>query len=292
MSDDIELLIDDPSDVQVETKREDKAAEPPKERQPPVDEGIAALRSQLAEAQRRASRSDQIAAEAIQKAQAAEAHAGNTQYQAITTALQQNQDRLGLLKQQLKEATSLGDADRVTDLTEALTDCKFNIRELEQGKAYIERQYEAQKHQRQQPRQPAAEADPTEGMTDAAKAWVKNNPTVLTDKSANDRMMAGHFLAVGEGLVEDTPEYFARIEETVYGRRKTETREEPAGRQADKAPEAPPRPQARYAAAPEKDGGPRRVQLTITKDMREAAEIAGMTIEEYAKQYVKTHGVK
>mgnify|MGYP000964109437 CR=1 FL=1 len=123
MSDDIELLIDDPTDdtVRVE-KPAAKAEEKPEAKQPErgsdVDEGILTLKQQLARSQQRERQLEQQAAQATQKAQAAEAYAGNTQYQAITNALTQNQERMALLKSELKAAHSIKKYSETPPVTE------------------------------------------------------------------------------------------------------------------------------------------------------------------------------
>jgi len=286
MSDDIELLIDDPTDdtVRVE-KPAAKAEEKPEAKQPErgsdVDEGILTLKQQLARSQQRERQLEQQAAQATQKAQAAEAYAGNTQYQAITNALTQNQERMALLKSELKAAHSIGDSDRIADLTEAMTDTKANIRDLERGKEYIE-QRTRQPERREQPRTPEPEED--DGLSPAARSWIAKNPEVQTDPKANARMMAGHWSALAAGLEADTPEYFAHIDKAMG---KADAR--PAEREREPQEE---RPVARYAAPVERDTGPRKVQFRMTPEMKEAAEMAGMSHEEYAKQYIRVHGIK
>jgi hypothetical protein len=289
---DFELLIDDPSDLPAGAKPVETPVDTPKApAAPTVPDGVAELRRQLAEAQQRAVRSEQVTQQALQKAQAAEAYAGSTQYQAITNALAQNNDRMEMLKAQLKEASNLGETDRVADLTVAIADARYNIRELERGKEYIEQQA------KQPPRQEQPKADVTVGADDvspAAREWAKKHPEVLTDRAANNRMLAGHYSAVASGLAEDTPEYFAHIDgflEPGGGAPKGRVADAPPARE-EKREEAPERPMARYAAPVDRDTGPRKVQLRITQDMKDAAAISGMTIEEYAAQYVKTHGVK
>ena len=284
---DLELLIDDPTvdaPVKVDGKPEERKPEAPA-----VDQGIDVLRRQLAEAQRRASQSDQVAAQAISEAEQARAYAGNTQYQAITGALDQRKERVLSLKEELKNATAVGDGERVADLTEALADAKFDLRRLEEGKATLEaRLQRGQETAREQPRQPAG-ASADDGLSDPARAWIARNPESVTDPQANARMMAGHWSALGQGIEADTPEYFAHLDKVYKG--KAAPAEPERGRVADAEPEVP-RPQARYAAPVERDAGPRKVQLRITPEMREAAAMADLTIEEYAKEYVKLHGVR
>lgn len=288
---DDELLIDDPTvdtPVKVDAPAGKAEERKPDAKTPDVDQGIAALRNQLKQATQRAEANEQALRRAAVEVDQARAYAGNTQFQAISGALEQRKERLASLKEELKNATAVGDGDRVADLTEAMADVKIDMRQLEEGKRHLEARLQQQPErqpERQSQRQQAADAD--DGLSAEAREWISRHPESVTDPKANARMMAGHWSALGQGIEADTPEYFAHLDK-VYGGKAAEPER---GRVADE-PTAPERPQARYAAAPERDSGPRKVQLRITPEMREAAAMADMSIEEYAKEYVKLHGVR
>ncbi len=82
----------------------------------------------------------------------------------------------------------------------------------EQQKQWLEAQ-----PQRQQP-----VGDPIENyinqvaqQTPNSAGWLRNHRDWITDPKKSAKLTAAHWDAVGEGVVVDSPEYFARVEKTI-----------------------------------------------------------------------------
>jgi hypothetical protein len=66
---------------------------------------------------------------------------------------------------------------------------------------------------------PTVPADPVEaacvGRTEPTARWLREHPDWVLDRQKNAKLTAAHFDAEADGVVPDTPEYFARIEKQI-----------------------------------------------------------------------------
>ncbi len=127
-------------------------------------------------------------------------------------------------------------------------------------------------------------------LSPRSAAWVRAHPECVNDKRLYMKMIGAHNIAVADGYVADTDEYFAEIEKQL-GYRKPQTAvqadddEEPtsmAAKPMARKAQPPPAPSSRAAS----NGSGGRNTVTLTREEREMASIMGMTPEEYAKNKV------
>jgi hypothetical protein len=147
------------------------------------------------------------------------------------------------------------------------------------------------------------------GLPDTAKAWLRSHDEFLYDENASARLADLHFKVVDEGLEPYSPAYFRRIEQRLE--------QPPASGDVDQAAvdrvlaearHSAPRPKAaepdnsfessrRIYSAPPSRSVPQSNgrgylsndlrSVDMTPAMKEAAAIAGISIQEYARQVIR-----
>lgn len=253
---------------------------------------------------------------AEQEARAAREESGNknieiadTRLHAITNAIAAEKGEAEALKAALRQATADGDMDKVADINMKFGEIGSRLRELNDGKAQLEaylrapRKPAAAQRPTVQPPRPTEQTAPAASQTtgDPAEDYIRSMPprvqdylrgrdkTWLTDKRTNDKLVAAHFTALSEGYAEESPGYFARIDDQMGV--KTEAPgvspgTVPAARRAAPArakpaiPAAPTSPKA--ATSGQTEGGQRTVTLTARE--QEAAKSQGLTNQEYGRR--------
>lgn len=185
------------------------------------------------------------------------------------------QDQIKELRRQKKEARESGDVDAEDDIDEKLAEARFNAQQMRGYKEQLKRFKESVQNE-PKPRDPdeAWTMDDIKEYSPKAKEWIGQHQEYLTDRSFREKATKAHYLAGLEGIKDDTPEYFAFIEEKLglsgEGQPKPKAETKPA-----------PRPSAPPSRGGGNGGGGRFVTLTAAQ--REAAEVCGMTLVEYAK---------
>lgn len=115
----------------------------------------------------------------------------------------------GLEKQQtaLMEEGKFGEASKISRLI-ASAQYKLDAAgaqkgQLETYKANATREAERVKN------------DPLASYSDPAKRWIQKNPSFMSDRKVNARVMAAHNLAVADDVEVDSPDYFKRLDEAI-----------------------------------------------------------------------------
>lgn len=161
-------------------------------------------------------------------------------------------------------------------------------RELSQATARIDRLTAVKENivaSKEQIKQQAK--DPLAQFTPSTRAWISAHPRYMTDQTYHSKAMAQHYLAVAEGKAQDSPEYWAFIEQGLGERQappaaKTKDRtEEVPEEEEDETVEndIPTRSVAKPAAAPvsrrsSPNGNPAGRAPSLTADEREAADFS------------------
>ena len=135
----------------------------------------------------------------------------------------------------------------------------------------------------------APPADPVEAQLQSGQfstesaAWLRQRPHLLTDRTANARMLAAHYAAVADGHKPDTQDYFAYLEERVdkapapgQGTREASSKETIA-----------PRTPLRVAAPPSRQGSTvtqngNQVKIRLNAAEKAYCDETGESYEEYA----------
>ena len=284
------------SDEKIETKEEEivvtdaQEAEAPK-LEPKEDEispeiGIEALRQQLemekaarAEAEKRARTAENTASRASQEVQ-------DSNLQLIVSAIDSVNRTNTMLKRDYAAAMQAGNFEQAAEIQSQMSINGAKLLQLENGKAALSERLKNPPRQQQETPPDPVEAIASQ-LSPRSAAWVRAHPECVNDKRLYMKMIGAHNIAVADGFVADTDEYFAEIERQL-GYRKPQTTvqaeesEEPTSMAAKPMLKKAPPPAAPSSRAASNGSGGKNT-VTLTREEREMASIMGMTPEEYAK---------
>ena len=233
------------------------------------------------EAERRANQANQDAFRARSDANATGVHLVDSAIAALRTSK-------AAQKEAYKQALAAQDFDRAGDLQEEMAASAARLLQLETAKQNMAAQ------PRMAPPQPI-QSDPVEAiayqLTPRSAAWVRAHPEYARDDRLRDKMIAAHNLAVADGFVADTDDYFREVEGTLKIKRMLDDGENDDGQAAQvvqrrSSPAAA--PVSRSGSAP--GSNPRVVRLTAEE--REMAEMSNPDMapekawQEYARNKV------
>ena len=257
----------------VEAPEEPKIEEKP---QLSVEDGINELKFKLEEERKAREAAERRAKEAMEQASLYKNDAADSNMNMIDTAIDTIKRNQEILKQNLRDAVAMGDADAQADILMSIQKTQSDHEKLMYGK----QQYEATVK--------AAPADPVEAMasnlTPRSAEWVRAHPEYARDQALTRRMVRAHEDALDEGIRPDTDEYFDYVETRL------KVRQAPVQQEAALS-EASTSTSGRRAAAPpaapvSRSGtgtGSRPNVVTLTRAEQEAARDMGMTPKEYAE---------
>lgn len=281
---DLEVITPDPSEPGIDQAISDGR------REVAPQEGVEDLKRQLEDLKREKQQAENLAREHAERATAVVQDARTEQLlayeQTAKQALDANKRALDGAKQAFKTAMESGDYDAASEAQAAIADATQNIKTA----TYQVNQIAAYKQQM------TSQAGQTEGRSGGAQQadtasrygvdpnsrsgrWINaNSEKWERDPVFRQKALLADAQARADGIELDSDEYFERIEEStgLRERSKPEVR-------------TPHRPQAgSTAAAPTRSGGselrtnePSRIRLTAAE--MEAAQIAGLTPTQYAK---------
>jgi hypothetical protein len=270
---------------------EEPADEPaPKGEEPALDdEGIKNLKRQLETERQARAEAERRAREAQNTASRASLEVQDSNLQLIMSAIDSVKRSNEMMKRDYAMAMSAGDYETAAEVQSNMSLNNAKLLQLENGRAALE-----QRLANPPKPQPEAPQDPVEAiagqLSPRSAAWVRAHPECVRDKRLYMKMIGAHNIAVADGFVADSDEYFAEIERQM-GYRKPQTAvqaeedEEPTSMAAKPmARKAPPPAAPSSRAASNGTGG--RNTVTLTREEREIAGMMGMTPEEYAKNKV------
>ena len=250
--------------------------------------GIEALRQQLemekgarAEAEKRARMAENTASRASLEVQ-------DSNLQLIVSAIDSVNRTNTMLKRDYAAAMQAGNFEAAAEIQSQMSINGAKLLQLENGKAALSEKLKNPPQQQQMPMDPVDAI--ASQLSPRSAAWVRAHPECVNDKRLYMKMIGAHNIAVADGYVADTDEYFAEIEKQL-GYRKPQTAvqadddEEPtsmAAKPMARKAQPPPAPSSRAAS----NGTGGRNAVTLTREEREMASIMGMTPEEYAKNKV------
>jgi len=257
----------------VEAPEEPKVEEKP---QLTVEAGIDALKAQLEDERRARETAERRAKEAMEQASAAKNDAADSNMKMIDNAIDTLKRNQEILKQNLRDAVAMGDADAQADIMMSLNKTDNDLREVQRGK----QQYEATAKR--------TAADPVEALasqlTPRSAEWIRAHPEAVHDPVMNRKLRRAHEDAIDDGLEADSDEYFSYVENRLNVRKPVQQQEaalseastSTAGRRAAAPPAAP------VSRSGTGTGGRPNV-VTLTRAEQEAARDMGMTPKEYAE---------
>jgi len=203
------------------------------------DAELERIRQQLAEEKERRASAERDRDAERRRVEAERGNRFAAQEAVLASALETARTRLAAAKQAYAAALSEERFQDGAELQEQIAEAALEIR----GLAWQQQQFE------QARRQPAASdararfEQAIATLPQEAQDWCRRHPEFVTDSRANARAQAAHFAAVGEGLREWSPDYWAFVEERLgmrpaaaddgfeeidYGREAGSARREPA----------------------------------------------------------------
>lgn len=208
---------------------------------------------------------------------------GNGEKAYIQEVTKSAQNDLITAKEKLKQAYEGGDAEKITDAQEALTEAKLRIKQYENFQPSLQDDFTSVQanQQYQVPPAPQPVTDPK------AEAWKEQNPWFGTDEEMTALALGLHEKLVRSGVDPRSDDYYDRVNATMRKRfpeafeyaeeeRPTQTRQE----------EKPARTKPANVVAPVTRGtAPRQVRLTPTQVA--IAKKLGLSNEQYAREMMK-----
>ena len=161
-------------------------------------------------ASQRASQAEQDAAQARKEAERAHKQASTSQLDTVNTAIAAIKSDVDTAKRDLRAAKDAGDIDAEIDAQDRLAQARADERRLDEAK------YDLEQRAKAPPQLPKAPTDPVEAYiqnrTEPTAQWLRKHSEFIRDPRKQAKLSAAHFDAEGEGIVADTPEYFAHVE--------------------------------------------------------------------------------
>jgi hypothetical protein len=186
---------------------------------------------------------------------------------------------LNVAKERLKQAYEAGDADKITDAQEALTEAKLKIKQYEGFRPSLqEEESSVQPQQQYQAPRPAPTVDPK------AEAWREKNPWFGTDEEMTALALGLHEKLVRSGVDPRSDDYYDRVNATMKKRFPDYFEEEEPTQ--TKQEEKPARTKPANVVAPvTRSTAPRQIRLTPTQVA--LAKRLGLSNEQYARELMK-----
>lgn len=190
---------------------------------------------------------------------------------------------LAAVKERLKQAYESGDAEKITEAQEALTDAKMRIKEVERFKPALQKQESSV----QETKQTSAPAQSAPTSDTKAESWRAKNTWFGADEEMTALALGLHEKLVRSGVDPRSDDYYSKIDQTMR-KRFPEAFEDDAEQSTEEAPKQE-KPRAQKAAnvvAPVTRGtAPRQVRLTPTQVA--IAKKLGLSNEQYARELMK-----
>jgi hypothetical protein len=192
---------------------------------------------------------------------------------------------LSVAKERLKQAYESGDAEKITEAQEALTEAKFKIKQYENFRPSLQEEDSGVQpaQQYQVPPAPQPVSDPK------AEAWKDKNPWFGTDEEMTALALGLHEKLVRSGVDPRSDDYYDRVNATMrkrfpdYFDAEVEQEEKPTQtREAEKPARTKP---ANVVAPVTRGTAPRQVRLTPTQVA--IAKKLGLSNEQYARELMK-----
>ena len=203
-------------------------------------------------------------------------------FQEVTKAA--NND-LGVAKERLKQAYEAGDAEKITEAQEALTEAKLRIKQYENFQPSLQEDFTGVQPTQQYQVPPA----PQPAIDQKAEAWKDKNPWFGTDEEMTALALGLHEKLVRSGVDPRSDDYYDRVNATMrkrfpdYFDAEVEQEEKPTQtREAEKPARTKP---ANVVAPVTRGTAPRQVRLTPTQVA--IAKKLGLSNEQYARELMK-----
>jgi hypothetical protein len=180
-------------------------------------------------------------------------------------------------KEQLKQAYEAGDADRIADAQEAMTDAKLKLKDYQRFKPALQ---ETETSVERKPEQAQTRQQATDPK---AENWREKNTWFGADEEMTALALGLHEKLVRSGVDPRSDDYYQRVDETMRKRFPENFEEEQT--QTKDAGKPAPRKAANVVAPATRSTAPKQVRLSASQVA--IAKRLGLTNEAYAKEMIK-----
>lgn len=190
-------------------------------------------------------------------------------------------NELATAKDKLRQAYESGDAEKITEAQEVLTEAKLKMREVERFKPALQRTESGV-----QPIQQAQAPQVPQPVLDTkAEAWKQKNTWFGVNKGMTAFALGLHEELVESGVDPRSDDYYAKVDQTMRKRfpENFEDSFEPTMEKEDKP--VPRNKPANVVAPVTRSTAPRQVRLTPTQVA--IAKKLGLSNEQYARELMK-----
>jgi hypothetical protein len=203
----------------------------------------------------------------------------------IEEASRSVKNELATAKDKLKQAYESGDAERITEAQELLTDAKLRADKISRFKPSLQNETESV----QTPQQATTpQVDPPPQSDPKAEAWRERNTWFGADEEMTSLALGLHEKLVRSGVDPRSDDYYRQIDKTMRKRfpEAFEDEEEEPTQTKDEVEKPAPRKKPANVVAPvTRSTAPRQVRLTPTQVA--IAKKLGLSNEQYAKELLK-----
>jgi len=180
-------------------------------------------------------------------------------------------------REQLKQAYEAGDADRIADAQEAMTDAKLKLKDYQRFKPALQ---ETETGVERKPEQAQTRQQATDPK---AESWREKNTWFGADEEMTALALGLHEKLVRSGVDPRSDDYYQRVDETMRKRFPENFEEEQT--QTKDAGKPAPRKAANVVAPATRSTAPKQVRLSASQAA--IAKRLGLTNEAYAREVIK-----
>jgi len=194
----------------------------------------------------------------------------------ITEVTKAATNELQTAKDRMKVAYESGDAEKITEAQEALTEAKLRLRDYQRYQPALQEREEGVQQSQQTPPPPRVQPDPK------AEAWRQKNTWFGADQEMTSLALGLHEKLVQSGVDPRSDGYYQQVDRTMR-KRFPEYFEESEPQTVER--EEAPRKVSTVVAPATRSTAPRQVRLTSTEAA--IAKRLGLTPEAYAREKIK-----
>jgi len=189
---------------------------------------------------------------------------------------------LAVAKERLKQAYEAGDAERITEAQEALTEAKFKIKQYENFRPSLQEEESVVQQSQQYQASPASQP----ALDPKAEAWKQKNPWFGADEEMTALALGLHEKLVRSGVDPRSDDYYDRVNATMKKRFPEAFEDAEEERTQTREAEKPTRTKPANVDAPvTRSSAPRQIRLTPTQVA--LAKKLGLSNEQYARELMK-----
>lgn len=251
-----------------------------------ADEGIEALKKQIASQQEALARSEASNRELRARATGAEAEVQDSGLQIIKSAIETVKRDASILRGNYAEALRSQNYEEAAEIQEKISLNSARYLHLDNGRVALEEKL--RNPPREEVRLPN---DPVERLavqlSPTSSNWVRRHPQFATNPKLYKSMIRAHEDAVDDGYIADTREYFDFIESKLGVKGGRQIKGDNDDQDALSAAASATKERGATTVAPTSNAGsshqPSKNSRRLTPDEQDIARMMGQTDEEYAR---------